>query len=100
MVVSKKDLSLIGGSPVEPETSGEWTPEFSQSFDRFFPASIATYHELAIARYSHFDLVAFLKLQSIDYGRRQPDGETVSPLRYLHGGLPWIYVFTSISKDA
>ncbi len=39
MVVSKNGLPLIGRSPVEPETGGEWAPEFSQSLDRFFTAS-------------------------------------------------------------
>jgi hypothetical protein len=79
MVVSKNDLSLIGGSPVEPETSGEWTPQFPQSLDRFFPASIATYLELAIARYPYFDLVAFLQLQGIDHSCGQPHSEAISP---------------------
>ena len=69
MVVSKNDLPLIGGGPVESETSGEWAPEFAQSLDRFFPASIATYLELTRAGYSYFDLVALLQLQCIDHGR-------------------------------
>jgi hypothetical protein len=91
MVVSKNALPLIGGSPVEPETSGEWSPEFAQSLDRFFPATITGNLELPRTGYPHFDLVAFFQLQSIDYGRGQPDGETVSPFRYLHGA-PWIYI--------
>jgi hypothetical protein len=78
-VVSKNDLPLIGGSPVERETSGERAPEFAQSLDRFLPASIAAYLEFPRAGYPHFDLVAFLKLQSIDDRRGQPNGETVSP---------------------
>jgi hypothetical protein len=59
-VVSKKDLPLIGGTPVERETRGERAPEFAQSLDRCFPASIAAYLELTIAGYSHFDLVTLL----------------------------------------
>jgi hypothetical protein len=78
-VVSKNDLSLISGSPVKFETSGERAPEFSQSFDRFFPRAITGNLELPRAGYPHFDLVAFLQLQGIDYGRGQPDGEAISP---------------------
>ena len=57
-MVSKNDLPLIGGSPIERETSGEWAPEFAQSLDSFFAGSIAGYLELTIAGYPHFDLVA------------------------------------------
>jgi hypothetical protein len=80
MVVSKNDLPLIGGSPVEPETSGERAPEFAQSLDRFFAASIAGDLELPGAGYPHFDLVAFLQLQGIDHSRGQPHSETIPPL--------------------
>jgi hypothetical protein len=77
--VSKNDLPLISGSPVKFETSGEWAPEFSQSFDRFFPAAITGNLEFPGASYSHFDLVAFLQLQGIDHGSRQPHSETIAP---------------------
>jgi hypothetical protein len=56
--VSKNDLSLIRGSPVEREPSGEWAPEFAQSLDRFFAGPISGYFELTIAGYPHFYLVA------------------------------------------
>jgi hypothetical protein len=59
-VVSKKDLPLTGGSPVKREASRKRAPEFAQSLDRFFPASIAAYLELTIAGYPHFDLVTLL----------------------------------------
>jgi hypothetical protein len=85
--VSKNDLPLIGGSPVERETSRKWAPEFAQSLDRSLPASIATYLELTIAGYPHFDLVTLLQLQGIDHGRRQTHGKTISPFGYLHGEL-------------
>jgi hypothetical protein len=86
-VVSKKDLPLIGGSPVKREAGRERAPEFAQSLDRFFPASIAAYLELTIAGYPHFDVITLLQLQGIDHGCRQADGETISPLGYLHGEL-------------
>jgi hypothetical protein len=68
MVVSKNDLPLIGRSPVERETGGEWAPEFAQSLDRFFPASIAAYLKLTSAGYFYFDLVALLQVQCVDHG--------------------------------
>jgi hypothetical protein len=79
-VVSKNDLPLIDGSPIEPETSGERTPEFAQPLDRFFAASIAAYLELTIADDPDFDLVAFLQLQGFDHSRGQPHSETIPPL--------------------
>ena len=69
MVVSKNGLPLIGRSPVEPETGGEWAPEFSQSLDRFFAATITGDLEFPMAGYPYFDLVAFLQLQGIDNSR-------------------------------
>ena len=66
---SSAQLPLIGDSPVEPETSGEWAPEFAQALDRFFPATVAGNLELPRAGYPHFDLVALLQLQCIDHGR-------------------------------
>jgi hypothetical protein len=92
MVVSKKALPLIGGSPVERETSGEGLPEFAQSLDRFFAASIAAYLELASAGNSYFDPVALLQLQCIDHSRGQADGETISPFGYLHRDLLDIHI--------
>jgi hypothetical protein len=59
-IVSKNDLSLISGSPVKFETSGERAPEFSQSFDRFFPPAITGNLEFSGAGHPHFDLVTFL----------------------------------------
>jgi hypothetical protein len=79
MVVSKNALPLIGDSPVEPETSGKWAPEFAQALDRFFPATIAGNLELPRAGYPHFDLVALLELQSIDHCRGQSHSEAISP---------------------
>jgi hypothetical protein len=79
-VVSKNDLPLISGSPVKFETSGEWAPEFSQSFDRFFPRAITGNLEFPGACYPHFDLVTFLQLQGIDHSRGQPHRKTIPPL--------------------
>jgi hypothetical protein len=80
MVVSKKALPLIGVSPVERKTSGQRTPQFAQSLDRVFAASIAAYLELTIAGDPHFDLVAFLQIQGLNHGRGQPHSETIPPL--------------------
>jgi hypothetical protein len=79
-VVSKNDLPLIRGSPVKFETSGEWAPQFSQSFDRFFPLAITGNLEFPGAGYPHFYLIAFLQLQGIDHSRRQPHRKAITPL--------------------
>jgi hypothetical protein len=75
----------MGGNPVEGETGRKRTAEFTQAFEGRFPTAIATNLELPGAGDRHIDLVAFLQVKGIDHRGWQPNGETVSPLRYLHG---------------
>src|ERR1700679_3239816 len=101
MVVSKKTLSLIRLEAVEGEAGRQREAKLSQAGQGSFAGAVAVDFKLARAGDADFDLVAFLEVEDFDYGGRQADCETVSPLRDLHGGslaLRWIYTRSQYIK--
>jgi hypothetical protein len=61
MVVSKNDLSLIRGNPVEGETRRERTTQAPQSFNGRFPAAITADLKLTRTSNPHLYVIANLE---------------------------------------
>ena len=83
--MSKNASALIRFVAIKAEAGRQRPSQPAQSVQRLLPAAVALDQEGAVGGDADLDLVAFLQLQRLDDGRRQPHREAVAPFRHAHG---------------
>src|SRR6185312_14487814 len=92
-LISKNgSASLIGLQPVKLEVLRQSATVLPQPGQKLARARDLLDLERPLARSMDLDVIAFLELQRLDYGSREPDGEAIAPFGDLHWPNLKIYV--------